>query len=255
MKKTFNTILAMAMIALVMTSCQNDSDGGSQKLDKNSPLTQMLLRVTHNGTAAAGRTENEDDDAPCFTVNLPVSLLVDGHTITVTTMAEYATVLNALHHAGDSDDDEDDDDNDGDASHHASFVFPITVTFADGTTQVITTESEMNTAVHSCSDDADDIECLDIHYPLTINFTDVNNVSTTIVLNNDDETYTFLATLGASETLVINYPLSITDATGASVVVHNNDELLAAIQSADDDCGNHDGDDDDDDDDNDDGKN
>lgn len=252
MKKAYNIILAIAMTSFLMISCQNDSDGGSQKLDKNSPLTQMLLRVTHNSTAASGKTEN--DDAPCFTVNLPVSLLVDGQIVTVATMAEYGTVLNALHHCGDSDDDDDNDDDDNE-NHQASFVFPITITFADGTTQVIATESEMNTAVHSCSDDIDDIECLDIHYPVTIAFTDVNNVSTTIILNNDDETYTFLATLGASETLVINYPLSVTDATGANVVIHNNDELLAAIQSADDDCGHHDGDDDDDDDDNDEGKN
>lgn len=240
MKNLLRSILAIAVIALVMTSCQNDSVD-SQKLNKNSPLTTMLLRVTHSSTAAAGKSGSEH--TPCFTVNLPVSLLIAGQTVTITTMEEYAAVQNALHHCGDSDDDDDNNDNSDDAQH-ATFVFPITITFADGTTQVITTEAEMNTAVHSCSDAIDDIDCLDVHYPLTISFTDANNMSTVITLNNDDETYTFLATLGTAETLVIQYPLSVTDATGATVTINNNGELMAAIQAADDDCGHHEGDDD-----------
>ncbi len=248
MKNIFKTVVALAIIGMITVSCENDSDG-SQKLTKNSPLTTMLMRVTHNGTSSG---KSDDDDSPCFFVNLPVSLLVNGESVTVSTEADYALVQNALHHCGDSEDDGDDDDDDNDGDDHATFVFPITITFADGTTQVITNDSELNTAVHSCSDSDDDIECLDILYPLTITFTDANNESTVITLNNDDETYTFLATLGGSETLEINYPLTITDATGTTVIVNNNDELEDAIQAADDECGSGDGDDDEDDDDDDD---
>ncbi|WP_284653269.1 hypothetical protein [Flavobacterium terrisoli] len=241
MKKILKSVFALAIIGLVLSSCENDSD--SQKLSKNSTLTQLLMRVTHNGNTPTGKSE-DDDDMPCFVVDLPVSLVVDGQTVTITTMDEYATVQNALHHAGDSDDDDDDDDDSDDDEVHATFVFPISITFADGTTQLIATEEELDVAVHSCGDDADDIECLDLHYPLTLTFTDANNVSTVVTLNNDDETYTFLATLGGSETVVINYPLTITDANGETEVVNSNEELTDEIQQADDDCGNDDGDDD-----------
>lgn len=242
MKKTFIAILALAMIGLVTTSCQNDSDNGSQKLNKNSPLTTMLLRVTHGSLASAGKSG--DDDTPCFLVNLPVSLLINGQTVTVSSFSDYALVQNALHHSGDSDDDDDDDDDD---DEYGSFIFPISLTFADGMTQQITNETELDVAIHSCGDDLDDIECVDVQYPLTITFTDANNVTSVITLNNDDETYTFLATLGATETLVINYPLSITNATGTTLVINNNDEFLEALQAADDHCdeGDDDGDDDD----------
>ncbi|WP_333599880.1 hypothetical protein [Flavobacterium sp.] len=234
MKKIFGAILTIVIAGMTITSCQNDS-GSSATLTKNSELTKMLMRVTHSATPSTGRTET-DDHLPCFTVNLPVTVVINGQNITVTDMADYATVQNALHHC-------DGDDNDGDDSNNsATFVFPITLTFADGTTQTVATAVELHTAVHSCSDDIDDIDCLDVHFPISITYTDANNVTATITLNNDDEAYTFLATLGATETLTISYPLTITDSTGATVTVTNNDELLAALQAADDHCGHHEGD-------------
>lgn len=234
MKNIFSSMLALAVLGLAAVSCQNDSTG-SDKLSKNSALTTMLMRATHGGSTVAGRSG--DDDLPCFTVNLPVDLTVNGAVVTVSDMANYGTVLNALHHSGD---DEGDDDN----GNTYNFVYPITITLADGTTQIIASGDELQTAIHSCSDDIDDIDCLDVHFPITFTFTDAANVTTTITLNDDDEAYTFLATLGGSETFVISYPLTITDSTGATVVVNSNEELLAALQAADDDCGHHDGDDD-----------
>lgn len=234
MKNIFSSLLAMALLGLAAVSCQNDSTG-SDKLSKNSPLTVMLMRATHGGAAVAGRSG--DDDLPCFTVNLPVVVTVNGTAVTVSDMADYGTVLNALHHSGD---DEGDDDN----GTVYSFVYPITLTLADGTSQTIASGAELQTAIHNCSDDLDDIDCLDVHFPITFTFTDATNVTTTITLNDDDEVYTFLATLGGSETFVISYPMTITDSTGATLVINSNDELLTALQNADDDCGHHDGDDD-----------
>jgi hypothetical protein len=256
MKRVFVFIIAMAMISLVVASCQDDSGNDSpQTLSKNSPLTTMLMRVTHSSTSATGKTTSEtgrmgdDYTLPCFVVNLPVTLLVNGQNVTITSLAEYGAVQNALHLCGGSDDDDRDEDDDHDIS--ASFVFPITLTFADGTSQTVATEAELQTAVMSCSDDMDDIDCFEIHFPITIGFNDADGVSHVVTFNDKNDVYVFLVTLGTTETYVITYPISVTNAAGATVVINNNDELLAAIKAADDHCGHrqHDGDDDDHDDD------
>lgn len=234
MKNIFKSILAVALLGFVAVSCQSDS--GSDKLSKNSTLTTMLMRVTHGGSVTTGRS-GDDDHLPCFTVNLPVTILMNDTSITISDMADYAIVLNALHHSRD-------DDGDDDNGTSYSFVYPITLTMADGTTQTINSNDELHVAVHSCSDDIDDIDCLDLHFPITFTYTDASNVTTTVTLNNDDDAYTFLATLSGSETFVINYPLTITDSNGSTITVNSNSELLSALQEADDHCGHHEGDDD-----------
>jgi hypothetical protein len=248
MKKLFSTVLMLLVVAITTNSCQNDSN--SKELNKNSTLTTLLMRVTHGGVSAAGKLMRGGEHAPCFTVNLPVTLVdAAGQSTVVSDMSQYDLVLHALHNRGDHDggegnggdgDGEDDDDNDGDHSH-ASFVYPISLTMADGTTLAVATQEELQAAVHSCNDDLDDIDCMELHYPITINYSDANNIATTVTFNSDDDIYTFLATLGASETMVINYPMTITDANGGTVTVNSNEELQAAIEAAAGHCGHHEG--------------
>ncbi|RTY96015.1 hypothetical protein [Flavobacterium sp. GT3R68] len=241
MKKFILSVAVLTMIILTTNSCQNDDGGSSQALTKTSPLTNLLLRVTHNPTLA-GKSENETNEF-CFTVNLPVTIENNGQSVTVTSQDDYATVQNALHQC--------DDD-----STSVSFVFPINITFADGTTQTINSTEGLQQVLDTCSDedeDEDDIECLNIHYPINITYTDANNLSTVVILNTDDEAYAFLTNLEATNSIVISYPLTITDATGTTVIVNNNDDLQTAIEEADSECGHHDGDHNDDDENNDNG--
>lgn len=241
MKKVALSLLLVGSLMLTMSSCQNETT--SQELNKNSALTALLMRVTHGGAASTGKSGQSG--STCFTVNLPVTLVDNaGQNVVVSDMADYALVIDALRHRGiDDGDDDNGDDNDDDHNHY-SFVFPISLTMADGTTVDVATQEELHTAIHSCHDDSDDIECLQLHFPITINYTDTSNTATTVTFTDDSELYTFLITLVGSETMTINYPITITDSNGASVTIENNEQLQAAIETADDHCGHHDGDDD-----------
>jgi hypothetical protein len=239
MKKIFAPLVAL-MMALAITSCQNDDATASQELSKNSPLTTLLMRVTHHA-GTAGRSsdddDEDDDDDICFAVSLPVTIQANGQSVTISTEAQYAAVLAVL------------DQYDEDDTITAGFVFPISIVFADGTTQQITDAAQLETAMDNCSDDDDngeDIECLDIAYPISITYTDAATGATLLTFNNDNELYTFLLGLDTDDVLAISYPLTITDATGATLTVNNNDELEDAIEDADLAC-NGDSDDDSDD--------
>lgn len=245
MKKVFLSLLFVGTLILTMGSCQNEST--SQELNKNSALTTLLMRVTHGGSSSTGKSGQSG--SACFTVNLPVTLIDSaGQNVVVSDMADYNLVIDALrhsgHHDGDDDNGNDDGENNDDDHAHYTFVFPITLTMADATTLTVATQEELHNAVHSCHDDSDDINCLQLHYPITINYNDATNTSTTVTFTDDDDLYTFLITLIGSETLTINYPITITDSNGATVTIENNDQLQNAIQTADDHCGHHDGDDD-----------
>jgi len=94
-------------------------------------------------------------------------------------------------------------------------------------------------------------ECMDIAYPLTITYFDASGASTQVPFADDNALYAFLSNLDPSAALEINYPVTVVDATGASVTIHNNDELETAIETAALACNgdgdnNGDGDDDDD---------
>jgi hypothetical protein len=102
--------------------------------------------------------------------------------------------------------------------------------------------------------DFDEIECLNINYPITISFYNAGSQTpSTITINSDVALYNFFDDFDDDDYATINYPISVTNANGNQVVINSNNELEAAIQAAELTCDDGDDDDDvDDDDDNDD---
>lgn len=231
MKKVISSLALATLVMLTIVSCQNDSDG-TNELTKNSPLTTWLMRVTHTANSA-GKSSN--DDMPCFAVTLPVTVITNGVSVVISSPADYQLVINAI--------DEMDEEN-----TTVTFAYPITITFADGTTQTINSDQDLETVYENCDedeDDNDDIECLDLNFPISISYTDANNAPAVISFNNNDEIYDFLYNLDDNDSYIISYPFTITDGTGASVVINNNDQLENIIENANEECG--DGEDHDDD--------
>ena len=76
-----------------------------------------------------------------------------------------------------------------------------------------------------------------------------------ITINNDTELYVLLESLDNDDSIVISYPLTITDGVGNVLTIENNSQLEVAIEEADVQCGDGDDDDNDDDDDSDDNDN
>ena len=100
----------------------------------------------------------------------------------------------------------------------------------------------------SNDDDDNAINCISLTYPFVISTTN-NGTPTDVTINNDHDLYILLKTVEGSNTITINYPISIVDANGQTIVVENNNQLEHDIHEATSECGNHDSDDENDNDD------
>jgi len=242
MKNISKLVLAISLVGLIsLNSCQSDSSQSSNKITANSTLKTLLGRVTQNRTS----DDNVIDSTSCFTVKLPVTVIVNDQEVVITTPADYQTVANVC---GEHHDDED----------HINFVFPITVVFADFTELVVTNNDQLHSLKEAChnddvdnddddSNDDDDnaINCISLTYPFVISTTN-SGTPTDVTINNDHDLYVLLETVEGSNTVTINYPISIVDANGQTIVVENNHQLEHDIHEATTECGNHDSDDDND---------
>lgn len=221
--------MLVVLIGLVFYSCQKDDvPNNSGKLTNRSELTDLLMRVSH--TSVANTNARDEDESACFKVNLPVTFAINGQMVTVADESDYAAVLIALHNIQDDD-------------VSVIFSFPISVSYEDGTTTVFNTTAELYMALRNCHSDDDedvDIECLKIHYPLRISFYDSVGVENLLVFNSDEELFFFLDELEDDDAFVINYPVTITDSNGSTIVVSNNGQLEVSIEAADDECGDDD---------------
>jgi hypothetical protein len=241
MKKFFKSILFSASIALFMTSCQNEdtqvTTNGNANLTSTSVLTGLLARVSQDSTSV----DNVIDSTSCFSVNLPVTVVVNNQQLIIVDATGYAAVQNILTEFSDDDDE-------------VSFVFPISITFANYTTTVVTSNSQLDDIIDNCGDVTDEveIECLSINYPITISYYNATNQTPlTITITSDSELYNFFENFDDDDYATINYPISVTNSNAVQVVINSNTELETAIEAAENSCNNDSDDDIDDDDDND----
>lgn len=243
MKMFLKSVLLITTISIfTLTSCQNEdtqiTTDDSANLKNTSVLTGLLSRVSQDLTSV----DNVIDSTSCFSVNLPVSIIVNNQQLTITDVTGYAVVQNILNEFSDDDD-------------NVSFVFPITITFANYTTAVITSNDQLDDLFDNCSEQSDtEIDCLNINYPITISYYNTGSQTpSTVTINSDSDLYNFFLGLENEDYVTINYPISVTNANGEQVVINNNNDLENAIESAEASCNGMDDDDinDDDDDDSD----
>ena len=242
MKNASKFVLSFSLICLIsLTSCQNDSSQSSNKITANSTLKTLLARVTQKRTS----NDNVIDSTSCFTIKLPVTVMVNNQTVVVTTSADYQAVASVF----------DDSNNDDD---HIDFVYPLSIVYADFTELVVTSSQQLHALKEAChesdvdnddddSNDDDDnaINCISLTYPFVISTTN-NGTPIDVTINNDHDLYVLLETVEGSNTVTINYPISIVDANGQTIIVENNNQLEHDIYEATTECGNHDSDDDND---------
>lgn len=240
----FIKLLFLPLIVLMTyTSCQNEvtevTDTNEQEiLVANSPLANLI----ENTTLRDGSYDNIIDNANCISINLPVTIIVNGIEITIDSEEDLA-VIEAIFDEFSNDNDE------------IEIVFPIVIILNDYTEVTINNMEELLQFVEECTGENepdDDIECIDFQYPISISIYDANfQIVDTVEINDDEELYDFIEDLEGGLLASINFPVTMVLADGSTVVVNNNDELQAAIEDAEDDCDEDDDNDYDDDDNND----
>ncbi len=222
--KTIQLLLILTL-SFALTQCQKEETEiineppPTESIVAGSPLTRLLLRTSQNPTAC----DDVLDNSSCFSVQLPVTVVVNGVTITVNSESDYQSVQDAKNLPGDD---------------VVNFNYPITIRYDNFTTQVVTTQSQLNQLVNNCDDDGfNEIDCILINYPIVVNFFNTNNqVANSVTIQNNAQLFNYITSLTPSVLSTIVYPISVTNSVGVSIVISNNNQLEDFIEDSIDDC-------------------
>ncbi|MEH1008596.1 hypothetical protein VDP25_12685 [Winogradskyella sp. ECml5-4] len=229
-------VISLLFVLFCFTSCQDEineieNPNDQEAIVPNSTLVNLMGRTAANFGAA----DDILDGASCFSVELPVTVVVNDITTIIETEADLEALEDML---SDVVIDED----------ILDFVFPITIIFNDYSEIFIENEDELQTFVNECVYNENAvIECADFVYPISFSvFNSGFNLIDTVVIQNDEALYVFLNELEEDESVLIvslNFPITIQYANGETVDVNTNQELTDAIEAAeqfcnviDDDC-------------------
>lgn len=207
-------------------SCQKEEKTiikeDTQSFTKNSPIVGLLSRTSQNPTAC----DNVLDHSSCFSVQLPVTVIINNQQIIVSDMTHYQTVQNAIDAFSNDDD-------------IINFIYPITIKYQNFQTQILHNTDELDDVLDTCGDDDgfDEIDCVALVYPITINLYNSNNqIANAVTINSNSSLFNFLENLGNATYVAISYPIIVVNSNGQTVVLNSNTELMNFIEDSIDDC-------------------
>lgn len=227
MKKSLKLLFILFSIALLTFGCRQEESvfipGPEEEPLANSMVADLLERTALND----GSNDNIIDNANCLTVELPVTVNVNGLDIFVDSEEDFETIEAIF--------DEFDDDND-----ILEISYPITVTLSDFTQITVADSDAFNALSNECNGENqvdDDIECLDIQYPIVASIFNSNTeLFDTITIFNDKDLFDFLKELDSDDIVKIDFPLSLSFSDGTELEVFNLNELENSIEEAKDNC-------------------
>ncbi|MGW9687032.1 hypothetical protein [Flagellimonas sp. 2504JD1-5] len=237
---TKSLTLVIMVLSLLVSSCREEefmSEGSrpEESLQADSSLTNLLLRTAMND----GSADNIIDNASCLLIELPVTVIVNGSEVVVNTPADYNVI------EGIFEQNEDDTDT-------LEIVFPVNVIFSDHTMATVSTVSELDGFKNGCPGENaqdDDIECVDISYPITFSiFNTINEAFNTMSMSSDKDLFEFVTMLKSTDIVNVEFPVSVLLSDGTELEAMDLDELEGHIDSYKDDCDEDDNNDFDDDD-------
>ena len=236
-------IISITLVTLLVMSCQQEvfetfSAPEEDVFTDTDPVADLLSKTTQKD----GSFDNILDQSSCYTVVLPVNIQVDGVDMTISSRDDIEA-LEKLYQSN--------------PDIVIELIFPVEVEGPDYNITQVNSESELASLASGCQEGGldDDIECIDLAYPLTLSvYNTLTQQSQVITINSDTEMYIFLEQLEDEELVAFEFPLELITSDGSLIVVNNNEELEEWIDEAIDDCDEDDDfdyDDDEDDDDND----
>jgi len=227
----FNFVLILTFFALLsFSSCQDEvlevtETNEETLIAPNSALANLMqFTVTNDGSV-----DDIMDETNCFSVNLPVTIIVNDITITINTLEDLA-IIEDIYDEFDTDEDD------------LEFLFPITIVLNDYDEIVIENQDQLEVFIEDCLDEEEEvIECIDFNYPISFSIYNTDfQIIDTVTIENDEQLYDFLENLQneTDEAVLasLNFPVTMIYTDGSTIEVNNNSELQEVINEAEDDC-------------------
>ncbi|MEL6811710.1 MAG: hypothetical protein AAFP76_10275 [Bacteroidota bacterium] len=228
MKAFIKSFALLFLVSIALYSCRSEdmeiiNTPTDEVFGVDSEVVDLLRRTSSND----GSYDNIIDGASCFDIKLPFTVIANGIEVEITDEDDIDIVEDIF--------DEFSDDTDT-----LEIVFPITIILDDYTEVVINSQAELNAAALQCPDPSegdDDIECIDIQYPITAQIFNQNNeLLDTVIINNDEELFDFLDDIDEDTIVTFDFPITVVLWDGTTVEIQNFTELVAVILGAIDQC-------------------
>lgn len=230
MKTKMKSLLLLPFFALLMfMSCQEEvvditEPNETEALVANSTLTALVSSTSKMD----GSKDNIIDKASCLSIQLPVTVVVNGLEIIIDSEEDYKVIETIFNEF------EEDDD-------HLEIIFPITIITENHDDIVINNADELEAFIEECkgeNEPDDDIECIDFRYPISFSVYNGDfEVIDVITIDNDRQLHRFIKRVKEGDVFAsLNFPVTMVLADGTEIVVNNNEELQVTIEEAKDAC-------------------
>ncbi|WP_223033019.1 LamG domain-containing protein [Hanstruepera marina] len=228
MKLNLKPFYLLIVLLGLTFSCQDEVVEETPTNEEETLVADSNLAVLMRNTVTLdGSMDNIIDHANCILIDLPVTVVVNGVTLTIESVEDYDAIEEII----------DEFTNDQD---EIEIQFPIVIILSDYTEVTIENQEELETYIEDCfgeNEPDDDIECIDFQYPITFSIYNSNfQVIDTVEIHSDQELYVFIEELEGGVLASINFPINMVLASGEVIEVNNNTELEIAIAEAEDDC-------------------
>ena len=231
MKTKMRTLLLLLpfFALLLFMSCQDEVIEITEPNEAEAIVAESSLAVSMRSVSAKdGSVDNIIDKASCLSVELPVTVVVNGLEIIIDSKEDFQVIETIF------DEFEEDDDD-------LEIIFPITIILSDYEEIVLQNRQALDELIADCKDENepdDDIECIDFQYPISFSVYNANfQVIDVITIENDRQLHFFIKRVTNAEVLAsLNFPITMVLADGSNIEVNNNEELERTINEAKDAC-------------------
>lgn len=209
-------------------SCQKEistiiQPNQDEVLNLNSAITLLVK----NTVTFDGSKDNIIDNASCISIELPVTVVVNGTEIVINTEDDFEAI-EAIFDAFS-------DDND-----NLQIVFPIEIILSDFSKVLINNYDELSTYTMLCNGNNEydeDIECIDFKYPIVLSvFNTESQISQTVTILNDEQFYNAIEAINNSQIIEIQFPITAILYDGTEEIISNMVSLQSALEEADNSC-------------------
>lgn len=209
----------VGLIACQKEISQTIQPNQNEVLIANAAVTALVKSTVTND----GSKDNIIDNASCISIKLPATVVVNGVSISIESEADYDDIEAIF--------DEFDDDDD-----QLNIVFPIIIILSDFSQITINNSEELEGFVDDCGGENeidDDIECIDLVYPISFSiFDSANQLVQTVTVLDDEQFYKFIDDIESYDIVQINFPVKVLLYDGSEKIINDMDALENAIEEA-----------------------
>ncbi len=226
--KLKTTLFFLSFCLLFFIACQQEisqviQPSTGEVLNSGSAVTLLVKNTVTND----GSKDNIIDNASCVTVQLPVTVIVNGTQIVVSVEEDY-NAIEAIFDAFSNDVDT------------LQIVFPIVITLSDFSEITIYNYDNLNEYSQNCSGNNqydNDIECIDFVYPIHLSvFNSDSQITQIVTIENDERFYNAIETIEDSQIIEIQFPITAILYDGTEKVINDMTMLQNVIEEADNMC-------------------